>query len=380
MREEGAADHASLLERPARHQQNSCSMRQIARRTLVAFGIVLAVQVFRTGRVQLDARLPLASELIIPLEPAATPHANDPLGLRTMCVLIRGEMFRSAGQMIRASKGSYAEQSAACRSWSEHAVRPYSHANWTKFALVVDVMTQHEIANVRLCLHDSGLLGATRHVRVGPLRRTQVDSVLASMQLLQSLQAAGELEPCSGVLMLRADLVLKRPLPVVVPWQPEARKWIVAPIFQISCRFGAHVKRHESIDLPNVLSTLVWPTLHPARVVLARVADTALLIADVSRFVSALQRHRNALALHGLCSWTDQCAILSREQYDSDPLKEANSFYREVGRKEGDFDQRHTPATSRYPAGCTSAEEVQRSLLGRLPTTFADLIKSLEWP
>ena len=276
--------------------------------------------------------LPLAEESML-MAPSAPPPVKP-----SLWVIIVGEMFREGGQLTRLSNGSISEQMGACRTWRTHALRPL--INGWSVSLVVDVHTALGRSRVDECMRGAtdSTVGRVHHMRVSSATlRTQVDGRRASLELLRHAMRARR-DEAAPVLMLRADLFLLRVLPLpfgLRPWREPT--FDVAVPWQISCAFRGHL-RHMQTDPRNARRP--------------RVADTFLLIMNVTRFANELQaaRRRAQTHMHDLCTWHPlRCARLVGEDYDSDPQKQPNPYYSCVGRRVPRFEVEAVTKHGRIP-------------------------------
>ena len=90
----------------------------------------------------------------------------------------------------------------------------------------------------------------------------------------------------------------------------RSRKAIIVP-WQISDSFGSTLPTGE-----------------------ARVCDTFAILRHPQRVLTALYEHASEHDLHNLMEWTDAGMLIRQYKRDSDSAKEANKFYRILGRRE----------------------------------------------
>lgn len=164
---------------------------------------------------------------------------------RRLLVLLRGVAFREGSRWIWNSgpgPEAVADQSAALQSIRSFALAPAHEAGWRGCDVAIDVVLHGEDARLRQAWHQA----VTAHLQLTPVRSrisekhqgtAQIASVLSSLAWL----SAGEnlLTNAGGLLLLRADVLLKQSLRVPQPNADEgATQFIRVPFDMMECTKG----------------------------------------------------------------------------------------------------------------------------------------------
>ncbi|KAL1507690.1 hypothetical protein AB1Y20_007303 [Prymnesium parvum] len=225
-----------------------------------------------------------------------------------LLLLLRGEAFRAGGHRSRAYAAG-GEQMLALAAVRRHVAAAAAAAGW-RVRLALDVVAPRAL--VRALLDEAAALrldvGAWRAADAPPFG-SQLASFAESLRWAAAAAGAAD-----ALLVCRADLLFKRPLPLPRPC--ELDELIVVP-FQISDAFGSRLQSGH----PRVADAFVFV---PA----ARVAE---LTAAVRRAASASLE----TTLHDLCAWLTGVTFFNATHgFDSDSEKEWNPLYRIIGRAE----------------------------------------------
>ena len=213
---------------------------------------------------------------------------------KKVCVIIRGQMFRSGGQYSRKTEYSY-EQINALKSIKANIIDPLSTL-WDVL-IITDVITENARAANEIIMKT---LKPCRMRTNDSFPTTQVQGWLDSIHLAK--------ETCSRLFIVRADLLFKQEIPIESLL--EAEKPVLVP-WQISERFGSKLSSGRD-----------------------RVCDTFAFVSDTNIMIDALEQHTDKNSLHSIMDWVDCGYIIPNYARDSDSAKEFNDYYRMIGRNE----------------------------------------------
>jgi hypothetical protein len=215
-----------------------------------------------------------------------------------ICLIIRGQMFRSGGQHSRETNDSYDEQIDVVQSFKSNIIDPLS-LHWNVI-IISDIITENINAAHKI-------LKELRPLKI----RTNSSFPKSQVQgWLDSINFARKYTKSSKFFIVRADLLFKQQIPVLP--LIESEKSVLVP-WQISERFGS--KLHSGKD---------------------RVCDTFAFVSNINKMIAALQEHSDETSLHNIMDWIDCDYIIKNYARDSDSAKDRNDYYRIIGRKEAD--------------------------------------------
>tara|TARA_Y100000741_G_scaffold335498_1_gene293482 strand:+ start:275 stop:976 length:702 start_codon:yes stop_codon:yes gene_type:complete len=213
---------------------------------------------------------------------------------KKVCVIIRGQMFRSGGQYSRETEYSY-EQMNALQSIKTYIIDPLS-LFWDVI-VITDVITEDARAANEIIMKT---LKPCRMRTDSSFPKSQVQGWLDSIHFAKTT--------CSRLFIVRTDLLFKQEIPMVSLLEPE--KPVLVP-WQISERFGSKLSSGRD-----------------------RVCDTFAFVSDTNIMIAALEQHTNESSFHSIMDWIDCGYIIPNYARDSDSAKEFNDYYRIIGRNE----------------------------------------------
>ena len=226
------------------------------------------------------------------------PPSSDAKQKEEICLIVRGQMFRSGNQYSRDEQHhSYDEQIKVIESIKANIIDPLS-VYWD-VVVIYDVITKntdaaHKILNI-----------------LKPVVKIRTNASFPKSQVqgwLDSINFARNHTNCSKMFIVRADLLFKRRIPT--DSIRESKKSVLVP-WQISERFGSKLSSGKD-----------------------RVCDTFAFVSNINAMIDALTDHTDNTSLHTIMDWIDCDYIISNYARDSDSSKEFNDYYRMIGREE----------------------------------------------
>jgi hypothetical protein len=246
-----------------------------------------------------------------------------------ICLIVRGQMFRSGGQHSRETHHSYDAHKHIMESIRINIMGPLSRY-WNVVVIcdviTTDTNTAREILNI-----------------LKPFKiRTNVSFPSSQVQgWLNSINFAKENTDSSKMFIVRADLLFKQEIPMNLV--RKSKQSVLVP-WQISETYGSKLASGKG-----------------------RVCDTFAFVANVNKTIDALTKHSHKTCLHNIMDWIDCGYIISNYARDSDSAKEFNDYYRIVGREEAISTSSYRPSRflerflGHFNRGCSSSAKKKRT-------------------
>lgn len=234
-----------------------------------------------------------------------------------LAIFLQGESFRVGSIHSRRTDGNLDEQVDAFASVKRHVVLPALRSGWCSVSIFASIIAKNQtVAEAGLCGRDAQIADGVAALRVQQALRfphDQMDSLRE--RLAWFIDAASCFPPWDSVLILRPDLIFRRP----ITFAPAGGDLMV-PF------------RNSDGRLPNWRSST--SLLNP------RVADTMLLVPrnrfnEVACLVATIPRKFRTGLLHYMCDYVGGVRYFwTASRHDSNSALEWNPLYRIAGRPE----------------------------------------------
>lgn len=229
-----------------------------------------------------------------------------------LLVVLRGEAFRSGAQHSRDTTKDRSSQWRVLESLKRHVLAPAAAQGWA-CTLLADVAAPQEHAEtLRRRLY--------KEWHALDVRVTSKPEPTQLRSMAHSIQWAVARAPPSwaAALFVRADLLVKSPLPLPSPARPGCSIWVP----------------FQTLDGHGVADTIQFVPFCRFVEFYGAVAKRAAKVRNVKDKDSGKWRANFLDHMHALCEWVPGIAYFTSKAYDANSAKDNNPLYKMVGRRE----------------------------------------------